>query len=101
MPKKLARKRSKGGIKQTGSIEPRLPELVEKLRNAFGQAAGSGAEKPIVSLIEASTITGYTREYLVEAIHAGTLKAEKVSGRWSLKREDLDRWVAENARTRL
>jgi len=98
MPKKVAGKRSKGGIKETGSSEPRLPELVEKLRSAFTQAAGSGAEKPILSVIEASTVTGYTRDYLLEAIHAGALKAEKVSGRWSLKREDLDRWVAASAK---
>ena len=51
------------------------------------------AEKQALTLREASAISGYTNEFLLEAIRSGHLIAEKISGRWSLKRDDLNEWM--------
>jgi len=51
------------------------------------------AEKQTLTLREASAISGYTNEFLLEAIRSGQLIAEKTSGKWHLKRDDLNEWM--------
>ena len=50
-------------------------------------------DKQILALKEASALSGYTTEFLLEAIRSGRLIAEKASGKWNVKREDLNKWL--------
>ena len=80
-------------------------QLAEMLKEAFATAASTSlpakkgqpvlplGEKTELSIREASALTGYTGQLIVEAIHDGSLKASKLSGRWTLKREDIDNWL--------
>lgn len=80
----------------------RLIEALEALTKASAPALLEGATKapnvPIadkltLSLKEAAALAGFSRAYLLEAIHSGELLAEKRAGKWNLKRSDIDEWV--------
>ena len=60
---------------------------------AKGKPALTLSDKRELSIKEASALTGYTSQLVIEAIHDGVLKATKQSGRWILKRADLDDWI--------
>ena len=79
--------------------------LAAVLKQAFANAASTALPvakgKPLLplsdrhelSIKEASALSGYTSQLVMEAIHQGSLKATKKSGRWVLKRTDLDEWI--------
>ena len=103
MPSKRATSKKKKGDKGDKGDEGAL--LAEMLKEAFANAASTSlpatkgqpvlplGEKPELSIREASALTGYTSQLIVEAIHDGSLEASKRSGRWTLKREDIDNWL--------
>lgn len=80
-------------------------QLAAVLKEAFAKAASTSlpvakgkealplSEKRELSIKEASALTGYTSQLVMEAIHDGSLKATKQSGRWILKRADIDNWI--------
>jgi excisionase family DNA binding protein len=50
-------------------------------------------DKQMLALREASALSGYSNEFLLEAIRSGHLTAEKISGKWNVKRDDLQKWL--------
>lgn len=56
------------------------------------RSAVSIESKLILSVAEASALSGVSRNELLEAIHTGKLKARKRRG-WRIKRADLDAYV--------
>ena len=111
MPKTVAKKPSKRVSKQPAKSAKSAPkadeasELAQVLKEAFAKAAtealpaGRGqpglplGDKSELSIKEASALTGYTSQLLMEAIHESSLKASKKSGRWVLARNDLEDWI--------
>ncbi|WP_199332997.1 helix-turn-helix domain-containing protein [Nostoc sp. FACHB-190] len=51
------------------------------------------ADKLLLTLPEAQTLTGLSRELLRDAIASGELKAKVIGKGWRIKRTDLDRYV--------
>ncbi len=51
------------------------------------------ADKLTLNLHEASALSGLSRNHLLEAIHAGKLKAKIIGRGWRIKRDDLDAYV--------
>jgi excisionase family DNA binding protein len=87
-------------------FEERLSRFSEALTAALAQASTPAllegakaapsvpiADKLTLSLKEAAALAGFSRAYLLEAIHTGELKADKRAGKWNVKRSDLDSWV--------
>jgi len=75
---------------------PALAELVAAIEAARAQAKPQAAlgEKLMLSLVEASALSGLSIGHLRDAIHQKKLKARRGLGRgWKLKRTDLDAYV--------
>ncbi len=51
------------------------------------------ADKPLLTLAEAQTVTGLSRGILKAAIDASQLKAQQIGRAWRVKRSDLDKWI--------
>jgi excisionase family DNA binding protein len=51
------------------------------------------ADKLTLSLAEASALSGLSRAFLSEAIHANKLKAAKRGRGWNIKRSDLELYI--------
>ena len=108
-PKKAGSKKSgKGGATRRDAAA--LPDegmlLAETLKSALSEEAAALlpvrktkaddvpiTDKQVLALKEASALSGYTSEFLLEAIRSGRLIAEKTSGKWTVQREDLDKWL--------
>ncbi len=65
---------------------------IEKAR-AFQPTVADLAAKPLLKLKEVQTLTGLSRDVLVEAIKAGKLKAKTIGRAWRVKRSDLDGYI--------
>jgi len=50
-------------------------------------------DKLTLTLTEATLLSGLSRGYLRQAIHAGKLKARIIGKGWRVKRADLDSYV--------
>lgn len=106
----MKRDSKKGGLKKSAKGRAKPDEgmlLAETLKSALSEEAAALlpvsktktadavpiTDKQILALKEASAVSGYTTEFLLEAIRSGRLIAEKISGKWNVKREDLDKWL--------
>jgi len=57
------------------------------------QSAVAVADKLTLTLQEASSLSGFSRGWLIEAIKSRRLKAAKRGRGWNIKRSDLDSYV--------
>jgi excisionase family DNA binding protein len=57
------------------------------------QKESIAGEKLTLSLAEAATLAGLSKNYLKKAIDGGELKAAKRGKGWNIKRTDLEEWV--------
>lgn len=55
--------------------------------------ASEAAHKVMLTLQDAAALSSLSRNHLLEAIHAGKLKAKIVGRGWRVKRDDLDAYV--------
>jgi excisionase family DNA binding protein len=69
-----------------------LVAAIEAARQA-ARPAVAPENKLTLSLAEASALSGLSRSHLLEAIHAGKLKAKIIGRGWRIKRTDLDAYV--------
>ncbi|HEY9299382.1 MAG TPA: helix-turn-helix domain-containing protein, partial [Phormidium sp.] len=53
------------------------------------------ADKLLLTISEAQSLTGLSREFLREAIASGELKAKVIGRGWRIKRLDLDKFIDE------
>lgn len=51
------------------------------------------ADKLLLTMAEAQTLTGLSREFLKDAIASGELKAKLIGKSWRIKRSDLDEYI--------
>lgn len=88
------------GLDRQHADAERFAVLLEAIRDAVtnGHTSAPLAEidlKLTLSVAEAGRLSGFSPDALREAINAGKLKAKIVKGRrgWTIKREDLDKYV--------
>jgi excisionase family DNA binding protein len=74
-------------------VMQRLPAMLPPAPNGHAPATISVADKLTLSLIEASQLSGLSRNHLREAIEAKKLKARIIGRGWRVKRDDLDLYV--------
>ncbi len=72
-----------------------LVELVAAIESARAQAKPQAPleAKLTLNVVEASALSGLSRSHLLEAIHAGKLKAKIIGRGWRVKRDNLDAYV--------
>lgn len=56
----------------------------------------SPTHKLALSIAEACALTGVQKDSLYREIHAGRLKTAKIKGRRVIRREALEKWLAEH-----
>jgi len=71
------------------------PEMRLRMLAAFEAMASPVrlTDKLTLTLTEATLLSGLSRAYLRQAIHAGKLKARIIGKGWRVKREELDAYV--------
>jgi excisionase family DNA binding protein len=70
-----------------------IERLLEPARQTKTDTALSVSDKPLLTLDECRQLTGLSRNHLLEAIHAGKLKAKIIGRAWRIKRADLDAYL--------
>jgi excisionase family DNA binding protein len=79
-----------------------VSDFLKLIAQAVKEGQGSNAapvptlslsDKLTLSVSEASHLSGLSRNHLLEAIHAGKLKAKIIGRGWRVKRDDLDAYV--------
>jgi excisionase family DNA binding protein len=75
----------------TPSVLEFTPEVFERFQKIFSPTLPPSEikQKPILTLVEASTLTGLSKQKLVEAIKAEDLPGAKVGNSWKLETETL------------
>ncbi|MEJ7616207.1 MAG: helix-turn-helix domain-containing protein [Pyrinomonadaceae bacterium] len=70
-----------------------LAETIERLKERVNSPSIQIADKVMLTLQDVAALSSLSRNHLLEAIHAGKLKA-RISGRGGrIKRDDLDAYV--------
>lgn len=75
-----------------GSLPDLLSLIAERLK-PDGRPTVAIENKLTLSLVEASTLSGLSQNFLSAAIHANKLKAAKRGRGWNIKRTDLDNFI--------
>ncbi len=74
-------------------VMQRLPAMLPAAPNGHTPATISVADKLTLSLVEASQLSGLSRNHLRAAIEDKKLKARIIGRGWKVKRDDLDGYV--------
>ncbi len=74
-------------------VMQRLPAMLPAAPNGHTPAAVPLADKLTLSLVEASRLSGLSRNHLRAAIEAKKLKARIIGRGWTIKRDALDLYV--------
>jgi excisionase family DNA binding protein len=70
-----------------------LAEAIEGLKERVNNPSIQIADKVMLTLQDAATLSSLSRNHLLEAIHDGRLKAKIIGRGWRIKRGDLDAYV--------
>lgn len=92
-PRKNAENRSTTALARREEGRDLRELLASLLESRNTSPAVRPSEKLTLTLRDAALLSGLSRGYLLEAIKAGKLRAEKRGRGWNIKRSDLEKWI--------